>query len=66
MSKDETQAISYKLLGIIQEYAPAGSAQQKITKEYNLAKLELDEKDLARNMAGILYDGLAYNNWPWN
>lgn len=67
MSTKHGQEASYRLLGILQEYAPNGKAQERCADIYNEAKRSgATEKDLARTMTGAIYDGLAYGNWPWN
>ena len=58
---------SYKLLTILQDYAPTGNEQQRVSNSYNeLVMNEKDENIVVKNLAGWLYDGLAFGNWPWS
>jgi hypothetical protein len=60
---------SYRLLGIIQEYAQDAIAQQICADAYNELQRRMlgaqRERGVTKIMAGMLYDGLAYGNWPW-
>lgn len=58
---------AYELLGIIQRHAPNGEGQQIIADTYSLMLKEGNTvQEVEKNMAGILYNGLATGNWPWN
>jgi hypothetical protein len=51
----------YKLLTVLQHYAPTGKDQQIVSDMMHGIPLE----DQARALAGMIFDGLAYGNWPW-
>jgi len=65
MSRSYTDRISYKLLSILLELAPNPEAQAKATQFYNNTGPVEDDLERSRRMAGVIYDGLAYGNWPW-
>jgi hypothetical protein len=57
---------SYRLLGIVQEYAPTGKEQEMVAEIYRQAQKEgRTEDDLVLMMAGFICDGLRHGNWPW-
>lgn len=57
---------SYQLLGILQGYAPTGSAQEKCSELYREAQSEgRAGRELDKILAGAIYDGLNSGNWPW-
>lgn len=57
---------AYKILGILQDIAPNGEAQNDCTNAYNeILKIATDDKEILLRMAGMLYDGLAFGNYPW-
>lgn len=62
MSKKHKNA--YALLGIIQSHAPDLKAQEQVSQTYNNVLREASVT-LEVYMAGMLYDGLAFGNWPW-
>lgn len=54
------------LLGILQEYAPTGTEQQKCTEIYLAMQQDgITGNDLILRLAGMLVDGLRHGNWPW-
>lgn len=56
----------YKLLSIVQSYAPNADAHQKAADKYNEVVKEAQSEDEAtRWMTWVLHDGLSYGNWPW-
>jgi hypothetical protein len=58
---------AYKLLGILQSYAPSEVAQQKCTTLYNKMQYKgLTTKEIELNLVIALHDGLAYGNWVWD
>lgn len=59
---------AYNVLGILQGLAPNGKAQEKCATAYRDAEKDSrgDDKLFLQTMTGLLYDGLAYGNWPWN
>lgn len=57
----------YKLLTILQSYAPIGSAQQKCTDlVHEMERDRFSDKEIVERLAGYIIDGLRYENWPWN
>lgn len=62
----EVGSKAYRLLGLLQEYAPNAGAQQDCTNMYNSAIEDgADEKELEILLVGAIGDGLKYGNWPW-
>lgn len=62
------------LLDVLQEYAPNGAAQGMCAEIYNdmqeMVYLEHDTKReaelaLVGALAGMIFDGVNYGNWPW-
>ncbi len=62
MRQDEN---AYKLLGILQDHAPNGIAQEQCSKLFRDASLE-PNTDVELCMVSALYDGLVSGNWPWS
>lgn len=57
---------AYQILGMLQDIAPDSNAQNICTKLYNDASMSsMHDKSLLLIMTNLLYDGLAYGNWPW-
>ena len=57
---------SYKLMSIVQDFAPTGAEQNNIAKLYNEAQENgMHERVLCQMFANILADGLNNGNWPW-
>lgn len=64
MTYRDERKIAYKLLSILQEYAPDQAGQQSCTELYNsLPHANVHEQ--VRHLACALVDGLQYGNWPW-
>lgn len=61
------QTIAYRILEMLQEKAPNGKAQEICVDVYRNIQTSVgfDKDEADRQMVGILYDGLAYGNWPW-
>lgn len=58
---------SYRLLKILQEYAPNVSAQRKCLDIYIQAQDDsMPEEYIEYMMASSISDGLKHGNWPWN
>ena len=57
------KTIGYTILSILQHIAPDKAAQDACTLMFLQAKGPSKHQDTV--MAGALYDGLAYGNWPW-
>lgn len=56
----------YKMLGILQSYAPDGAARQQCAEV--LQQMEADHaspEQIVSYFAGALVDGLNYGNWLW-
>lgn len=53
----------YELLGIAQKIAPTGVEQAALAKHYNAMAGEPIKERFTR-LIGVIYDGLAYGNWP--
>ena len=70
MSSDFYQRIGQReaeqrLLGILIEECPNGIAQAAASTHYNeMLKAGESHKSIMQSLAGALYDGLAYGNWP--
>jgi hypothetical protein len=60
MMKDKNARL---LLEILQDHAPTGIEQEICSKLFREAQMAMDNTE--RILAGALYDGLAYGNWPW-
>ena len=54
----------YITLGMIQDHAPNGPAQEKAAEIYRQA--EADGASTERVMATVLSNGLNTGNWPWS
>lgn len=58
------EQIGNDLLGALHKMCPTGKEQRQCTEIYWEA-----EKDMRGNgirvVAGIIFDGLSYGNWPW-
>lgn len=55
-----------KILSILQSFAPTGKEQETCSELYRRLDKELScDQNMLRRLTGILYDGLAYGNWPW-
>jgi hypothetical protein len=66
MSKDYTETNWYKLLTVLQSYAPDEAAQVLVTKQLHEAQAEgASESALELMLAGAIVDGLRFGNWPW-
>lgn len=50
---------------ILDLYAPNEAAKLKVDRIYSDYYRSVTSDHLARAMTGMLYDGLAYGNWPW-
>lgn len=55
---------AYRLLGILQSYAPNADAQLLCVRIYNDAMAEGSHR-AALVMVEALHDGLKFGNWPW-
>jgi hypothetical protein len=51
----------YKLLSVLQHYAPTGKDQQIVSDMMN----GIPPEHQARTLAGMIFDGLTFGNWPW-
>lgn len=59
-------ANSQVLLAILQQYAKTQAAKNECSKIYNQLVADGQSNDeIVRVLAGIIYDGLTYGNWPW-
>jgi len=60
----ETKVI--RLQGILAAYAE-NLEQVKILMNTikDIHEYSLSERDIERNIAGMIHDGLEYGNWPW-
>lgn len=57
----------YTLLGLLQSYAPNGSAQSACADLYHSAHTAgATPKEIELTLVGAINDGLRYGNWPWN
>lgn len=57
---------SYRLLSVLQDYAPNGQAQEVCSQMYNKAIDDAASKEeLDSMLATMLSDGLNHGNWPW-
>jgi len=60
------QTKAYRLLGILQEYAPDQDAQVICTTIFHRMRADgLTERDLEKQLVTALSDGLHHGNWPW-
>ena len=62
----DAQGNAYKLLGILQSYAPTGKEQQLCSDV--VAAMEKDgfsENGLVLGLTGYIRDGLLWGSWPW-
>ena len=56
---------AYKMLGVCQEHCPTGKEQAAFARAYNDMRSEgTEEPEMIKFLVGMLYDGLAYGNWP--
>ena len=65
MSTTEQQQ---RVVSTLVELAPDGPAQEKIVDLYRELRREYgigNNHQVLKALVGILYDGLAYGNWPW-
>jgi hypothetical protein len=53
------------LLDLIEEYMGQVPQDQRLAWKRKIAANTEGEQQV-RSLAGILYDGLAYGNWPWS
>lgn len=57
---------AYKLLGILQSYAPTLSAQSQAAKVCNRMRADrVSEKDIETHLVVALHDGLVHGRWFW-
>lgn len=62
----EPQSIEYRLLGILQEFAPNGEAQQRCTDVVHKLQQEgASAGALQLWLINTLQEGITYGNWPW-
>lgn len=55
-----------KLLAVLQDYAPTGSAQQKCSQLIGeLFAKGLTSREIDAALASAIVDGIRYGNWPW-
>ena len=58
---------AYKLLEILQSYAPDRCAQQQCAELVQEMEADgLSENEMVSRLAGALLDGLTYGNWLWD
>lgn len=65
MSTTEQQL---RIVQTLQELAPNGEAQEKVTRLYHDLQGTYgigNNHQVLKALVGRLYDGLAYGNWPW-
>lgn len=64
----------YIILGVLLSHAPDRDAQAFMSKKYNeiCGLVSTDHEvekvmtgEIEKVMAGLLFDGLAFGNWPW-
>lgn len=61
------EPIAYKLLSILQHFAPTGRDQQIAAEMVQQANRDGADITAVRLMlASAITDGLKYGNWPWN
>jgi hypothetical protein len=54
-----------RMLGVLVEECPNGTAQAAASTHYNeMLRAGESHKSIMQSLAGALYDGLAYGNWP--
>lgn len=55
-----------KLLAVLQDYAPTDK-EQAVCSELigTLFKQGLTSREIDGMLAGAIYDGIRYGNWPW-
>jgi len=64
MSASFTKA--YKLLGVLQDYAPNQEARILCSKMLNEMRADkLPEPQVEERLVDAISDGLKYGNWPW-
>lgn len=57
---------TYRLLSVLQEYAPDASAQQLCAEVIQRMEANAEPEDVqVQQLAGALTDGLSCGNWPW-
>lgn len=55
-----------KLVNLIKSHAPDLESQKLVFSRYQEMHREFtNDHELELRLAGMLYDGLAYGNWPW-
>jgi hypothetical protein len=55
-----------KLLAVLQDYAPTGSAQAKCGELIGeMFKDGLTTREIDATLAGYISDGIRHGNWPW-
>lgn len=59
------RAMGGQVLSMIQSYAPNEEAKEKANTVYFEALNDSGPQEALRHILGVLYDGLAYGNWPW-
>lgn len=56
-----------KVKELIDQHAPTADDAAIADKNYlDMKRAEQDGDKFLLTMAGVLYDGLAYGNWPWS
>lgn len=67
MKESDYREIGHTLLGVAQRFAPDIEAQQLLADNYNGWVREMGgyTSELILIWTGLLYDGLAFNNWLW-
>lgn len=58
------EQVGNDMLGILHKLCPTGVEQRQCTEIYWEAE-KAQRGDGIRRLAGIIFDGLSYGNWPW-
>jgi hypothetical protein len=66
MSQIMRQRAITDLTNILIDYAPNAEAQQAVSTMRVEIERNTETDDLIiKSLAGAIFDGLAYGNWPW-
>lgn len=64
MNQAEYNTQANALLGIIQYHCPNAASQLAAAQSFNALPENWTSKEKLLHLTGVLYDGLAYGNWP--
>lgn len=52
---------------LLKHYAETDKDRETVDAMWTeMRRVNTDDDTIVRTLSGILYDGLAYGNWPWS